>query len=70
MLLPEFKAKFHTDNIPESFFVAESNALGVVRPAPLSSQMSIVGDRNSLEHVTDWRIVVKQYISNNLTQAN
>lgn len=46
--------------------IPESNALGVVRPAPLSSQMSIIGDRSSLENVTDWRIVVKQYIANNL----
>ena len=48
-------------------FVAESNALGVVRPAPLSSQMSIIGDRRCLENVTDWRVVVKQYVANNLS---
>ena len=40
---------------------AESNPAGVSRH-PLSSQASIIGDRRSLENITDWRLVVKQYL--------
>jgi len=39
----------------------DSNPLGAVRH-PLSSQMSIAGDRRNLENVIDWRLVVKQYL--------